>query len=601
MQDPKSSKAQSSQGQPMRFMGPSPVKSFRFSEDSNSTTSQTTEALLSPEQIARARRSPVDFAIVTSRGWYQPARHLNFLNEVLLCLAARKAPASLLRKLGRICEGADDDELLPFHKLIVEMPPRYAKSETVSHFFASWYVGTFPDHHVICTSYGQEKAADYGRAARDSLVEYGEAVFGIKVRQDSDAAHRWQVEGHRGGMYSAGVGGALTGRGAHAFIIDDALKNAQEAWSVTTQDMLANWYESVADTRLEPDAIIIDIGTRWHQKDQAGYLQESDNAHEEDEEEVEVEPWAVLSFPAIADEIDALGREPGDVLWPERYSKEAVYSRRTRMMRTAIGKYYWFAMFQQKPALPEGLLYFDKELCEAGRDQAPAPRQVIQTSELPGMPADGAVYIWERPRNAEWYYAGADTADGKGEAMGTWGATGGPDRNVCAIYRGSDDVQVAEIFGRQSEPAFAKLLFDWGTAYNNALICPENNRRAVMIALRVLGYKNLYSGDRQPNVRVRQPVQNIETRREYGFNTNTLSRGPLLSEWREALHSGEMRPRSKRLYEESLVFVQGDPPAAMPGQHDDTVFAHALAKKAKSQAGRSRAAGTGLQHIGTSF
>ena len=549
-----------------RFTTPSMPESLRslrpLSEESSSTTKQT-EAL-TQAQIAKARLSPVDFAEVASRGWYKRARHLTLLNEKLLACAERK-----------------------IKRLMVFMPPRHSKSATISWFTPPWWLGKFPEDNVIVTSYGQELADEWGRLARDTMEEYGGPVFGLTVSDDTSARKRWVVEGHRGGFRAAGIGSGITGRGADLLIIDDPVKNETEAFSATIHQRNIEWWASTASTRLEPNGVVILMMTRWHPNDLAGFLLGED------------EPWEVLSLPALASGDDELGRAEGEALWPARYDEGALEVIRQRNQRI-LGGYYWNAMYQQKPELPEGLLFFDKQTCEYGRDHTEEPRERKETAPMPGATADGYVLVWERAVTGERYYIGADTADGNGETLGTWSEVGGPDRNCAAVYRARDDVQVAEIYGRQEEHAYARLLDQWGRYYNQAYLAVERNRRSVLIALRQLEYPNLYYTEKASDMHVAQVV-NLPRAIEWGWNTDVKTRPILLAEFREAVSTGAIKPRSRALWDEALSFMHGDPPAAAPGQHDDRIFAHAIAWQAKKRLGRSTALqrNGGLQHMGT--
>ena len=113
----------------------------------------------------------------------------------------------------------------------------------------------FPDKRVILTAYEADFAATWGRRARDVLNEYGKSVFGIEVNNKSSAANRWDIQKHYGGMVTAGVGGPITGKGADILIIDDPVKNAEEANSQTYRDKTWEWYQSTAYTRLEPKVL----------------------------------------------------------------------------------------------------------------------------------------------------------------------------------------------------------------------------------------------------------------------------------------------------------------------------------------------------------
>lgn len=228
-------------------------------------------------------------------------------------------------------------------RLIVSKPPRHGKSELVSRAFPAWFVGTFPWKRVILASYEADFAARWGRKARDLLEQHG-PIFGVSVRQDSRAAHEWDVAGDAGGMSTAGVGGPITGKGADVLIVDDPVKNAEEAASPTYREKAWDWWTSTAYTRLEPGAAAIVVMTRWHEDDLVGRLLA--------EQAAGGERWDVVELPAIAGENDALGRAPGEALWPERYPLERLLE-----IQRAVGPYVWSALYQQRPSPPGGLLF----------------------------------------------------------------------------------------------------------------------------------------------------------------------------------------------------------------------------------------------------
>ena len=258
-------------------------------------------------------------ALVASNYQYQIPNHINLLNE----------------KLQEIAFGDTK-------RLMVFLPPRHGKSMLVSHYFPAWYLGMFPDKRVILTAYEADFAATWGRRARDVLNEYGNTVFGIEVNNKSSAANRWDIKGHSGGMVTAGVGGPITGKGADILIIDDPVKNAEEANSQTYRDKTWEWYQSTAYTRLEPNGSIILIMTRWHEDDLAGRI-----LHQIEQDKGE--HWEIINLPAIAEDHDILGRNIGEPLWPGRYDLNEL-----ERIKYTTGSYWWSALYQQRPQPPEG-------------------------------------------------------------------------------------------------------------------------------------------------------------------------------------------------------------------------------------------------------
>lgn len=234
-------------------------------------------------------------------------------------------------------------------RLIVLMPPRHSKSENVSVYFPAWFLGRNPDRRVILCAYGDSLAAGFSRRGRNILDEDGPAVFGVRVADDSSAANRWDIAGRRGGMIAAGIGGPITGKGADVLIIDDPIKNQEEALSPTYREKVWGWWRTTARTRLEPGGGVIICITHWHEGDLTGRLLKDaeDNAADPD-----VDQWKTLRLPAIAEENDLLGRRPGQALWPERYDEAALAK-----TKRALGAFWWSALYQQSPRAREGGMF----------------------------------------------------------------------------------------------------------------------------------------------------------------------------------------------------------------------------------------------------
>lgn len=252
------------------------------------------------------------------------------------------ADAAHHRLIARKLEAVERGEIT---RLMMFLPPRHGKSMLASEFFPAWYLGRNPDHYVVAATYGQELADDFGRKVRNQLVDPSfQAVFpGVTLRTDSKSASRFHVEGgiehgisQGGAYYAVGVGGPLTGRGAHLLLIDDPIKDRADADSETVRKRLKDWYTSTAYTRLMTGGRIVVIQTRWHEDDLAGWLMEN-HAHE---------GWEVLSLPAMSDHY------PGGALWPEKYDIESL-----ERIKTAIGPRDWSALYQQSPSPDEGTYF----------------------------------------------------------------------------------------------------------------------------------------------------------------------------------------------------------------------------------------------------
>jgi predicted phage terminase large subunit-like protein len=221
------------------------------------------------------------------------------------------------------------------------MPPRHGKSQIASIDFPAWYLGRNPTHEVIACSYSASLAMNFSRKVRAQLrtPEFTAVFPACQLDPEVQAAEGWQTtEG--GGYLPAGVSGPITGKGAHVLVIDDPVKNREEAESANTQEVIYDWYTSTAYTRLAPGGGILVIMTRWHDMDLAGKLL---NAAKEGGDQ-----WEVVCYPAIATE-DEKFRLQGEALHPERYPLTALHR-----IRAALGPRDWEALYQQSPVSNEG-------------------------------------------------------------------------------------------------------------------------------------------------------------------------------------------------------------------------------------------------------
>jgi predicted phage terminase large subunit-like protein len=218
-------------------------------------------------------------------------------------------------------------------RLMITMPPRHGKSELASRRFPAWFLGRNSGKQIIAASYNSDLANDFGREVRN-IVHSPEfsALFKTGLAQDSKAANRWHTDA--GGMYvAAGVGTAITGRGADILLIDDPFKDRQEADSEITRQRVWDWYTSTAYTRLMPGGAVIVINTRWHDDDLSGRLLL--------ESEGDGDKWELLSLPAID--------KDGQPLWAEWYPLE-----RLEQIRSVLPARDWNALYQQNPIPDDG-------------------------------------------------------------------------------------------------------------------------------------------------------------------------------------------------------------------------------------------------------
>ena len=272
--------------------------------------------LLAEKQHRTARRSLIAYTEATLPGYAAAGHH---------------------RRIAERLEAIERGEI---DRLLVVMPPRHGKSELASRRYPAWYLGRHPDRQIIAASYNSDLAADFGRAVRNLMgSSEHRAVFpGSTLAPDSAAANRWHT-GAGGSYVAAGVGTAITGRGAHVLLIDDPIKGREDAESETYRERLWNWYRAVAYTRLMPGGSIVLIQTRWYEDDLAGRLLA--------EMERGGDRWEVLHLSARS--------ETGEALWPEWYPAGDL-----ARIRAAIGPREWQALYQGDPTPDEGS-YFRRD------------------------------------------------------------------------------------------------------------------------------------------------------------------------------------------------------------------------------------------------
>lgn len=264
-----------------------------------------------------ATGTPISMAYYMTDGKYHFAKHLLYVNNMLLDAVAKKKK-----------------------RIIINMPPRHGKSELVCKYFPVWYLGNNPEKKVLITMHSSDLANKYGGWTRDLFVEYGKELFGLEVSKSTKSKSSWEISGHHGGVEAHGWKGSITGKGADLLIIDDLIKNYEEAFSTTYREAMKNWFSSTAFSRLSPNAIVILIMTRWHYDDIAGYLQET-----------YPDTWEVINFPAIAEMDDVLGRKKGDLLWPERFGKEYIEE------QMKVQGTFFTSLYQQKPVATNSLIF----------------------------------------------------------------------------------------------------------------------------------------------------------------------------------------------------------------------------------------------------
>ena len=224
-------------------------------------------------------------------------------------------------------------------RVIVNIAPRHGKSELISYLAPAWFLGKFPAKKVIMASHTADLAVNFGRRVRNLVGSelYKDIFPDIELQSDSKSASRWGTN-FQGEYFAIGVGGALAGRGADLFIIDDP-HSEQEAKTGRPDVFLPawEWFQSGPLQRLMPGGAIIVVMTRWSKLDLTGQIIQQMDRNED------VDPWEVVEFPAIKDD--------GEALWPEFWPVEELLAK-----KAALDIRYWNAQYMQNPVSEEGAL-----------------------------------------------------------------------------------------------------------------------------------------------------------------------------------------------------------------------------------------------------
>jgi predicted phage terminase large subunit-like protein len=321
----------------------------------------------------------------------QARRHLlhfaQYINPSYEATAAHQYIAAKLEEVEKFILSGGKEGI---GRLMIFMPPRHGKTELMK-IFQAWLLGRNPDTKLITTSYSADLANDNSRAVRDMIEskpysnlfgQRSKAKNPVMLNVEARSIQSWNLNApHKGGMLAAGVGGGITGRGAHLLTIDDPFKNRDEAGSDAHRKRVLQWYRSTAYTRLEKGGAVVMINTRWDQEDLSGaMLNHMVSEQEADGNEALADQWDVVFLPAFAldgeqypqSELeykenllrgiyipmggDQIGRLAGEALWANKYD-----AARLRSVQANTMDYEFAAQYQQMPRLAEGNFFDDRD------------------------------------------------------------------------------------------------------------------------------------------------------------------------------------------------------------------------------------------------
>ena len=287
---------------------------------------------------------------------------MSFVKHVWPDFVEGKHHKIIADKFNKLAEGK-------IKRLIINMPPRHTKSEFASFLLPAWMVGRDPKLKIIQSTHTTELAVRFGRKAK-TLMDSDEykQVFKTRLREDSQAAGKWETQ-QGGEYYAAGVGSAITGRGANLLIIDDP-HSEQDAMNMQALERAYEWYTSGPRQRLQPGGAIVLVMTRWNTKDLTGALLQA-------QKEAKADQWEVVEFPAIL--------PSGKPVWPEYWKLEELEA-----VKASAGVQKWNAQYMQNPTSEEGAIIKREWWNDWEPDYIPQLHHVIQSYDTAFMKKETA-------------------------------------------------------------------------------------------------------------------------------------------------------------------------------------------------------------------
>ena len=244
--------------------------------------------------------------------------------------------------------------------LLLSVPPRHGKSFTVTETLPAWYLGKHPDYNVILCSYEGTFAESFSRRNRDKFNEYSCDVFGVEPNDKVQGVALWETK-DGGRCRAAGLKGGITGYGAELFIIDDPIKNKEQAESETVIAKIHDEMGPSVQSRIHPGGKLIVIQTRWVENDVVGYIEKNWSEF----------IWKTINLPCECEDpaTDPLGRQLGDALMgdhlgdhnlPQRIRNDNKWLRSKKVLVLAgEGEHTWNALYQGHPSAQNGNLFKD--------------------------------------------------------------------------------------------------------------------------------------------------------------------------------------------------------------------------------------------------
>lgn len=322
------------------------------------------------------------------------------------------------RALAKVLEKVEKGHI---PRLIVTLPPRHGKTELISRRFIPWLLGRAPYRNIIFATYNEPFSQDIGSDCRNIMQSPGFKQVFPKFRFRMGGLSKEKLQAAEGGMAAfVGRGGSITGRGADILIIDDPIKDSEEAQSPTLRAKLWDWFTQVAMTRLMTKfACVVVVHTRWHEDDLIGRITDPSNPCYSEEEAAK---WKIINLPAIAKDNDPLGRAPGEALWPERFDLEFLNAAKS------LDSKGFSALYQQQPTPEDGDLFRADWICTYEKSRLPTDLRIYAAS-------DHAIGTDKTRNDSTVMIIGGVDSYGDLYILDVWWEKAGSDKQVEAMLR----------------------------------------------------------------------------------------------------------------------------------------------------------------------
>jgi predicted phage terminase large subunit-like protein len=308
-----------------------------------------------PPQYKTARDNFWEYCKLINPRFYKDDRpHLKEIADTLQAIYEKRIIKFLPQDPWRIysheaaeaikASGIEDEDYYICRKMMLNIPPRHGKSYTLA-LYAQWLLGKSIENRIITASYGETLSIRFSANVRDgidatkldkNLTIFSDIFPGTSIKHGDGAKQVWALEGSFFNYLGTSFGGVITGIGCNIGIIDDPVKNSEEAYNDNALEKQWMWYTDTFLSRIEEDGIQIINMTRWSTKDICGRILDSEDAAD----------WYELKLKACLDE------EKKIMLCPPLLSFKS-YMKKKRMMSPDIAE----ANYQQEPVDVQGKLY----------------------------------------------------------------------------------------------------------------------------------------------------------------------------------------------------------------------------------------------------